>query len=126
MWWTNTLRTAAEELGHPDKKNSSTSYEPNDYFFMETYVESLTESMTEQRFIEQRFLEDVDYDDAAIGEMLVITYQEQVYHSQRRQCPTDRGNLLLKKWQKAMIERGNPLSTLTEVTSQVTKFRDKP
>ena len=50
---------------------------------METYVEPLTESMTEQRFPEQRFLEDVDYDDAAIGEMLFNAYREQVYHSQR-------------------------------------------
>ena len=39
--------------------------------------------MTEQRFSEQRFPEDVDYDDAAIGEMLFDTYREQVYHSQR-------------------------------------------
>ena len=39
--------------------------------------------MTEQWFPEQRFLEDVDYDDAAIGEMLFKAYREQVYHSQR-------------------------------------------
>ena len=39
--------------------------------------------MTEQRFTEQRFLEDVDYDDAAIGEMLFNAYREQVYHFQR-------------------------------------------
>ena len=32
---------------------------------------------------EQRFPEDVDYDDAAIGEMLFNAYREQVYHSQR-------------------------------------------
>ena len=39
--------------------------------------------MTEQRFPEQRFLEDVDYDDTAIGEMLFEAYREQVYHAQR-------------------------------------------
>ena len=32
---------------------------------------------------EQRFLEDVDYDDAAISEMLFNAYREQVYHSHR-------------------------------------------
>ena len=32
---------------------------------------------------EQRFPEDVEYDDAAIGEMLSKAYREQVYHSQR-------------------------------------------
>ena len=60
-----------------------TGYEPKDYFLTETYVESLTESSTQQRFPEQRFLEDVDYDDAAIGEMLFNAYRGQVYHSQR-------------------------------------------
>ena len=39
--------------------------------------------MTEQRFHEQRFLDDVDYDDAAIGETLFNAYREQVYHYQR-------------------------------------------
>ena len=40
--------------------------------------------MTEQRISEQRiFLEDVDYNDTAIGEMLFEAYREQVYHSQR-------------------------------------------
>ena len=43
--------------------------------------------MTEQRFTEQRFLEDVDYDDAAIGEMLFNAYREQVNHSQREGLP---------------------------------------
>ena len=70
-------------MGSTDKSFSHTGYEPKDYFLTETYVESLTESMTEQRFPEQRFLEDVDYDDAAIGEMLFNAYREQVYHSQR-------------------------------------------
>ena len=39
--------------------------------------------MTEQRFPEQRFLKDVDYDDTAIGEVLFEACREPVYHSQR-------------------------------------------
>ena len=70
-------------MGSIDESFSHTGYEPKDYFLTETYVESLTESMTEQRFPEQRFLEDVDYDDAVIGEMLFTAYRVQVYHSQR-------------------------------------------
>ena len=66
-----------------DDSFSNTGYEPKDYFLTETYVEFNQESMTEQRFPEQRFLEDVDYDDAAIGEMLFNACREQVYHSQR-------------------------------------------
>ena len=70
-------------MGSTDESSSNTGYEPKDYFLTEIYVESLTESSTQQRFPEQRFLEDVDYDDAAIGEMLCHAYREQVYHSQR-------------------------------------------
>ena len=67
---------------------------------------------------EQRFPEDVGYDDAAIGEMLFDAYREQVYHSQREglslgqsssSTSDERGNPLLKQWQKAMLERGKPL-----------------
>ena len=85
----------------------------------ETYVESLTESTTGQRFPEQRFLKDVDYDDATIGEMLFNAHREQVYHpqrkacllvSRRRPCPIDRGNPLSKGWQKATTDRVNQLS----------------
>ena len=101
-----------------DESFSHTGHEPSNYFLTETYVESLTESTTGQRFPEQRFLEDVDYDDATIGEMLFNAHREQVYHSRektcllvsRRPCPRDRGNPLSKEWQKAMTDRGNPLS----------------
>ena len=57
--------------GSTDKSFSNTGYEPKDYFFTETYVEFNQESVTEQRFTE-----DVDYDDAAIGEMLFNAYRE--------------------------------------------------
>ena len=60
-----------------------TGYEPKDYFLMETYVESFTESLTHPQFSEQRFLEDVDYDDAALEEMLHDAHREHVCHSQR-------------------------------------------
>ena len=73
----------AKEMVSTDESFSNTGYEPKDYFLTETYVEFNQESMTEQRFPEQRFLEDVDYDNAAIGEMLFNAYREQVFHSQR-------------------------------------------
>ena len=70
-------------MGSTDKSFSNTGYEPKDYFLTETYVEFNQESMTNQRFPKQGFPEDVDYDDAAIGEMLCNANREQVYHSQR-------------------------------------------
>ena len=69
-------------MGSNDKNFSSTGYEPNDDFLTETYVEFNQESVTEQRFPE-----DLDYDDPFIGQTLFNAYQEQVYHSQRDGLP---------------------------------------
>ena len=75
--WTKTTRTAAEELGPPDYKNSSTGYEPNDHFFTEACVEFTQESLTEQRF-----LEDFDYDDVTIGQTLLNACRRRADHSE--------------------------------------------
>ena len=93
----------AKEMGSADESFSLTGCEPKDYFLTETYAEFDQESMTEQRCSEQRFLEDADYDDAAIGEMLFNAYREQVYHSQREDCR------LVCRRRPCPIERGNPL-----------------
>ena len=66
-----------------DESYILTGYEPKDYFLTETYVESLTESLTHPQFSDQRFLEDVDYDDTALEEMLHNAHRVHVYHSQR-------------------------------------------
>ena len=50
---------------------------------METHVESFTESLTHPQFSEQGFLEDLDYDDTALEEMLHNAHRVHVYHSQR-------------------------------------------
>ena len=71
-------------MGSTDESFSRAGYEPKNYDLMETYVESLTESLTQPQFPEQRFLEDVDYDDAALEEMLHNAHREHVYHSQRK------------------------------------------
>ena len=68
-------------MGSTDESFSRTGYEPKDYDIMETFVESLTESLTQPQFSEQRFLEDVDYDDAALEKMLHNAHREHVYHS---------------------------------------------
>ena len=68
-------------MGSTDESFSNTGYEPKDYFVTETYVESVTESMTEQRFSKQRFLEDVEYDDTALEEMLHNAHRVHVYQS---------------------------------------------
>ena len=70
------MRTAAEESGPQDFKFSSTGYEPNDYFLPDSYVEFNQESVTEQRFPE-----DLDYDDAVIGQTLFNAYRRRVDHS---------------------------------------------
>ena len=47
------------------------------------YVEFNQESVTEKRFPERLFPEDMDYDDAAIGQMLFNAYRRQVDHTER-------------------------------------------
>ena len=71
------MRTAVEELRPQDCENSSTGYEPNDYFLTETCVEFNQESVTEQRFHE-----DLDYDDTVIGQTLFNAYRRRVDHSE--------------------------------------------
>ena len=64
-----------------DESYFSTGYDPKNYDLMETYVESLTESLTQPQFSEQRFLEDVDYEDTALEEMLHNAHQVHVCQS---------------------------------------------
>ena len=75
--------SANKEMGSTDESYSNTGYEPKDYYLVETYVESFTESLTHPQFSEQRFLEDVDYDDTAVEEMLHNAHRVHVYYSQR-------------------------------------------
>ena len=71
------MSTAAEEPGPQDNYNCSTGFEPNDYFLTETYVEFNQGSVTEQRFPE-----DLDYDDTIIGQTLFNAYRRRVDHSE--------------------------------------------
>ena len=64
-----------------------------------------TSSLTHPQFSEQGFLEDVEYDDTALEDVLHEAHLVHVYHSQRekaclsvsrrrRLCPTERGDPL--------------------------------
>ena len=67
----------------------------------------LIESLTQQQFPEQRFLEDVDYDDAPRSRRCFITHTENMsitpsekpclLVSRRRPCPKERRDPLLKE-----------------------------
>ena len=83
--------------------------------------------MTEPRFPEQRFLEDVDHDNAAIGEMLFNAYREPVYHSQREGLSVGQSSSSVsersgrpvveivakshKRSERPVVERGQELNT---------------
>ena len=61
---------------------------------------------------EQRFLEDVDYDDAAIGEMLFNAYRKQVYHSQREGLSVGQSSSSVSdRSGQPVAERGQELNT---------------
>ena len=108
-------------MGSTDESYSLTGYEPKDYYLMETHVESLTESLTQQQFPEQRFLEDVDYDDAAIEKMLFNAHREHVYDSQREGLSVGQsssssvsertGRPVVERTGRLVVERGQEQNT---------------
>ena len=99
-------------MGSTDESSPNTGYEPKDCFLTETYVEFKQESMTEQRFPEQRFLNDVDYDDAAIGEMLCKAHREQVSHSQREGLSVGQSSSSVSdRTGQPVVETGQELNT---------------
>ena len=70
-------------MGSLDETYSLTGYELNAYDLKETFVESYTESLTHPQFSKQGFLEDVEYDDTALEDLLHNAHRVHVYHSQR-------------------------------------------
>ena len=106
-----------KEMGSTDESHSRTGYEPNAYDLMETCVESLTESLTQPQFPEQRFLEDVDYDDAALEETLHNAHREHVSHSSARRLfcwsvvSNRTGRLVVERTGRPVVERGPELNT---------------
>ena len=75
---------------------------------METLVESLTVSLTQ--LSEQRFLGDVDCDDAALEEMLYKAHREHVYHSQRECLSVGQSSSVSERMGRPVVERtGRPV-----------------
>ena len=115
------MYSANKEMGSTDESYSHTGYEPKDNHLMETYVESLTQSLTQQQFPEQRFLEDVDYDDAALEEMLCNAHREHYfYHSQREGLSFGQSSSsvsertvrpVVQRTGRPVVERGQELNT---------------
>ena len=77
MWWTNTLRTAAEDLGTLAENEPPTGYESNEYHITEAY-----EHYTQESLAEQRSSNDFDYDDVAIGKALSDACRRRADHSE--------------------------------------------
>ena len=73
----------------------------------------MSESLTEQQLTEQRFLEDVDYDDTALEEMLYNAQREHVYHSQREEGLSvgQLSSSIVERTERPVFERGQELNT---------------
>ena len=92
-------------MGSSYESFSYTGYEPKEYYLMETYVESLTESLTQQRFFE-----DVDYNDAALEDMLREAQRVHVYHSQREGMSVGQSSSVSERTVRPVVERtGRPV-----------------
>ena len=102
-------------MGSTDESYSLTSYEPKDYYNKETYVESLTESLTHQQFPEQWFLEDVDDDDAALEKMLYNAHREHVHHPQREDLSVGQSSSVSERTGRPVGERaGRPAESSSQ------------
>ena len=106
----NTVYSANKEMDSLDDSYLITGYEPNACYLMETDVEFVTESLTEQQFPEQRFLEDVDFDDTALEEMLHNAHRVHVYHSQREGLsPGQSSSSVSERTGRPVVERTETL-----------------
>ena len=83
-------------------------------------MSSPSQSLTQQQFPEQRFLEDVDYDNGALEEMLENAHREHVYHSQREVLSVGQssssvsertGRPVVERTGSLVVERGQELNT---------------
>ena len=83
-------------------------------------VESLTESLTQTQFSEQRSLEDVVYDDTALEETLRNAHRVHVYHSQREglsdgqsSSSVSEGTMrsVVGRTGRSVVEKGKELNT---------------
>ena len=83
-------------------------------------MSSPSQSLTQPQFSEQRFLEDVDYDDAALEEMLHNAHREHVYHSQREGLSVGQPSSsvsektvrpVVERTGRLVVERGQELNT---------------
>ena len=102
---------------------------------METYVKSLTESLTEQRLPEQLFFEDMDYDDAALEEMLYNAHREHVYHSLREGLSVGQSSSsvsertvrpVVERTGRTVVERGQELHTeQAQISTLLYRQRDQ-
>ena len=106
------MYSANKEMVSTDESYSHTGYEPNAYDLKETYVESLTESLTQQQFPEQQFLEDVDHDDAALEETLHNAHREQAYHSHREGLSVGQSSSSVsERTVRPVVDRNQELNT---------------
>ena len=95
MSWINTLRTSAEDFGTLAENDSSTGYEPNDHFITEAYVD-----YTQVSIGEQRFPDDLNYDEVTIGQTLA---EDEPITLEKKACRP------VCRRQSVMIERINLL-----------------
>ena len=82
-----------------------TGYEPTAYDPKETYVESYTESLTHPQFSEQEFLEDVEYDDTALEDMLHEAHRIHVHLSQREGLSVGQSSSVSERTGRSVGER---------------------
>ena len=96
---------ALKEMDSNEDSYLFTGYEPKSYDLKEIYLESYTESLTHPQFSEQGFLEDVEYHDTALEDMLHNAHRVHVYHSQREDLSVGQSSSVSERTGRSVAER---------------------
>ena len=111
----NPLCTLAKEMGSNDDNFSISGFKPKDHLLIETHVEFNQEPVTEQRFPE-----DMDCEDAIRPMILIHTEDKSITPNEKSSglssssmSQDKTGQHVVRQWQKATTERGNPLQKVT-------------
>ena len=99
------MHSAWKGMDSLDDSYSLTGYEPKAYDLKETYVESYTESWPLPQFSKRGFLEDLEYDDTALEEMLHNAHRVHVYHSQREDSSVGQSSSVSERTERLVGER---------------------
>ena len=109
-----------------DETHLHTGYEPNAYDFKGTSVEPYTELLNSPPFLSDKgFPEDVEFDDAALEDMLREAHREHSHHSQREDMSVSLSSSVSEKTERPVGDRAGRPAEESSQEAQIRTLVDK-